>query len=252
MSLAKVGQKVKITNCQYENLWYKDYIGQEFVVEEVIERKGVNSSKGYYMLEGNKFCGVEEIDCIVIKEEQLDNFKSGDKVITTAWGVWYETGEVFTLTKPYKDYGWYTLEKGEGFFVHAVKIKHYNQPPKDMLQNGMRIKCRNGLMYTYIDGYFTNISVSGVGLTYLSEVESWSDDLRFYKNTGLESEWDVMEIYAKVNIYDYFNNKIKGRVIWEREEKSESEKELEILQQQIESLTQQAIKLGEQIKMEKQ
>ena len=121
-----------------------------------------------------------------------------------------------------------------------------------MLQNGMRIKCRNGLMYTYIDGYFTNISVSGVGLTYLSEVESWSDDLRYYKNTGLESEWDVMEIYAKVNIYDYFNNKIKGRVIWEREEKSESEKELEILQQQIESLTQQAIKLGEQIKMEKQ
>ena len=41
----------------------------------------------------------------------MSEFKSGDKVITTAWGVWYEAGEVFTLTKPYKDYGWYTLDK---------------------------------------------------------------------------------------------------------------------------------------------
>jgi hypothetical protein len=71
MTLAKVGQKVKIVNHSYENIWYKDYIGQEFIVEEVIERKGINNSKGYYILEGKDFCGVEEIDCIVMKKESL-------------------------------------------------------------------------------------------------------------------------------------------------------------------------------------
>lgn len=239
MSLAKVGQKVKITNCSHKNVWYKDYIGQEFIVEEVIERKGIDNSKGYYMLEGKDFCGVEEIDCIVIKEEQLDNFKSGDKVITTAQGGWYEAGEVFTLTKPfYSSYGdgWYTLEKGEGFFVDIAKIKHYEQPLKNMLQNGMRVKLRNDCMYTYIDGYFTNIKITKDGLNYLSEVDSWADDLRYYKWDNVESEWDVMKIFAKVNIYDYFNNDIKGRVIWKRDEKSPEQIELESLQQQAQDI----------------
>ena len=45
-----------------------------------------------------------------------------------------------------------------------------------------------------------------------------------------------MEIFAKVNIYDYFNNKIKGRVIWKREEKSHEQIELESLQQQAQDI----------------
>ena len=51
---------------------------------------------------------------------------------------------------------------------------------KNMLQNGMRVKLRNGCMYTYIDGYFTNISPAGNGLVYPSEVDSWADDLQYY------------------------------------------------------------------------
>lgn len=166
----------------------------------------------------------------------MNKFNIGDKVITTAQGGWYEAGEVFTLTKPYKDHGWYTLEKGEGFFVDAVKIKHYNQPPKNMLQNGMRVKLRNGCMYTYIDGYFTNISPVGNGLVYLSEVASWADDLYYYKGVDVESEWDVMEIFAQVNIYDYFNYKIKTRSLWTRKEKSPEQIELEALQQQAQDI----------------
>lgn len=127
MALAKVGQKVKITNCSLANVWYKDHIGQEFIVEKVIERKGVGGSKGYYMIEGNDFCGVEEIDCVVVKEETMSEFKAGDKVVATATGSWYEVGDVLTLTKPYKDIGWYTVEKGGGYFVDIAKIEHYKQ-----------------------------------------------------------------------------------------------------------------------------
>lgn len=123
---------------------------------------------------------------------------------------------------------------------------------KNMLQNGMRVKLRNGCMYTYIDGYFTNISPAGNGLVYLSEVVTWSDDLHYNGGVDVESEWDVVEIFTAPNIYDYFNYKIKTRSLWTRKEKSEAEKQLEILQQQINQLTEQAVKLGEQIKLERQ
>ena len=84
MALAKAGQKVKITNCSHVNVWYKDHVGQEFIVEEVVERKGVGCSRGYYILEGNNYCGVEEIDCVVVKEETMSEFKIGDKVVVVS------------------------------------------------------------------------------------------------------------------------------------------------------------------------
>lgn len=230
MTLAKVGQKVKITNCSHDNVWYRDYIGQEFTVEEVIERKGINNSKGYYILEGNNFCGVEE---------QLDNFKSGDKVIITKKTGWYEVGETYTLTKPFYSPhgdGWRTLEKGSEYFIHIENMKPYFTSPKSMLQNGMRVKLRNGCMYTYIDGYFTNISPVGNGLVYLSEVDSWADDLQYYRGVDVESEWDVIEIFAAPNIYDYFKYKIKTRSLWVREEKSAKQLQLEALQKQAQEV----------------
>ena len=96
-----------------------------------------------------------------------------------------------------------------------------------MLQNGMRVKLRNGCMYTYIDGYFTNISPVGNGLVYLSEVASWADDLHYYKGVDVESEWDVVGIFAKRLIFTIISIKIKGRSLWAREEKSAKQIELE-------------------------
>ena len=181
----------------------------------------------------------------------MNKFKIGDKVIITTHGGWYEVGEVFTLTKPYKDHGWCTKEKGEGYFIHSENMELYKPSPKFMLQNGMRVKCRNGCMYTYLDGYFTNINFSSNGLTYLSEVESWTDDLDYYRGGDTESEWDVIEIFASSYIFDYFNYKKVTKSLWKREYGTESEKQLKILQDQIQTLTEQAIKLGEQIKLEK-
>ena len=169
----------------------------------------------------------------------MSNFKSGDKVIITKKTGWYEVGETYTLTKPFYSShgdGWHTLEKGGEYFIHIENMKPYFTSPKSMLQNGMRVKLRNGCMYTYIDGYFTNIKITKDGLNYLSEVDSWADDLCYYRGVDVESEWDVMEIFAKVNIYDYFNNNVKGRVIWKREEKSAKQLQLEALQKQAQEV----------------
>ena len=107
---------------------------------------------------------------------------------------------------------------------------------KNMLQNGVRVKLRNGCIYTYIDGYFTNISPVGNGLVYLSEVVTWSDDLHYYGGVDVESEWDVVEIFTAPNIYDYFNYKIKTRSLWTRKEKSAKQLQLEALQKQAQEV----------------
>lgn len=128
---------------------------------------------------------------------------------------------------------------------------HAAQSPKSMLQNGMRVKLRNNKMYTYIDGYFTNICPTGNGLEHLSEVATWADDLHCYRGVDVESEWDVVEIFTASKVCDYFNYTVKTKLLWQREEVTESEKQLKILKEQIQTLTEQAIKLGEQIKLEK-
>ena len=113
-------------------------------------------------------------------------------------------------------------------------VSHANL--KDMLTNGRRVKLRNDIMYTYIDGYFTNISPVGNGLVYLSEVATWADDLHYYRGVDVESEWDVVEIFAAPNIYDYFNYKIKARSLWTRKEKSAKQLQLEALQKQAQDV----------------
>ena len=165
----------------------------------------------------------------------MSKFKAGEKVITTKQGGWYGVGEVFTLTKPYfgeNIAGWHTEEQGEGFFIHVENMKLLKLSPKDMLKNGMRVKLRNGLLYTYIDGYFTNIKTKKGGLYYLSKVDEWGDNLSYFTN-GEECIWDVIEIFAATEIYDYFNYEIATESLWKRVEETESKKQLKILQEQI-------------------
>ena len=120
--------------------------------------------------------------------------------------------------------------------MNKFKIGDKVQSPKSMLQNGGRVKLRNNKMYTYIDGYFTNICPYGNGLEYLSEVAIWADDLHYYEGIDVESEWDVMEIFAAPNVYDYFNYKVKTRSLWTRKEKSAKQLQLEALQKQAQEV----------------
>ena len=90
----------------------------------------------------------------------------------------------------------------------------------------MRVRLRNNKMYTYIDGYFTNIW--GM-LEYLSEVATWVDDLHYYRGVDVESEWDVMEILQRLIFMTISITKLKTRSLWTRKEKSVKHLQLEQL-----------------------
>lgn len=181
----------------------------------------------------------------------MSEFKAGDKVITTAAGGWYREGEVFTLKEHYNgvDYdvvGWKTEEKGEGCFIHTENMEVLKQSPKDMLKNGDRLITRNGYVYILIG----DILIRSVSWTTL---ECFND----YMESDISGEYDVMFVYRPCTytsiIYKDFENnpEFRAELIWKRVEQTESEKQLKILQEQIQTLTEQAIKLVEQIKLEK-
>lgn len=183
----------------------------------------------------------------------MSEFKAGEKVITTKQGGWYKVGEVFTLTKPYfgeNIAGWHTEEQGEGWFIRLDSMKLYQPNLKSMLQNGMRVKLRNGGVHTVVDGNFASIEDNR--LFWGLELSRLKDDLSYRTEYNEFRQYDVMEIYEKpLSFGDYFDYDVKTKPLWKREEETESEKQLKILQEQIQTLTEQAIKLGEQIKLEK-
>lgn len=170
----------------------------------------------------------------------MPKFNIGDKVMVVSRfkDSWYgeeHFNRIFTIKEIHKTYCKFEeLDEYGGFVLDH--IKRVAQVPKSMLQNGMRVKLRNNIIYTYIDGYFTNISPVGNGLVYLSEVATWADDLHYYRGVDVESEWDVVEIFKATNIYDYFNYKIKAKSLWTRKEKSAKQLQLEALQKQAQEV----------------
>lgn len=165
----------------------------------------------------------------------MSKFKIGDKVMVVSRfkDSWYgeeHFNRIFTIKEIHRTYCTFEeLDEYGGFVLDH--IKHAAQSPKSMLQNGMRVKLRNGLLYTYIDGYFTNIKTKKGGLNYLSKVDEWGDNLSYYVD-GEECMWDVMEIFAATEIYDYFSYEVETESLWKREEKSATQIELENLEQQ--------------------
>ena len=181
----------------------------------------------------------------------MNQFKAGDKVVVTKSNLVFEAGEKHILKRfeflPSGEKAWFMEDRPNMFYVSESDLRL--QTPKEMLKNGMRVKCRNGSMWTYIDGYFTQIGEGTPRLSYLNTIESWADDLSPFNDK--QSEWVVVEISKAPHISIYFDYTKVTPVIWKREEKSEVEKQLEEIQATIESLTKQVIELEEQIEQEK-
>lgn len=180
----------------------------------------------------------------------MSKFKIGDKVMVVSRfkDSWYgeeHFNRIFTIKEIHRTYCTFEeLDEYGGFVLDH--IKHAAQSPKSMLQNGMRVKLRNGLLYTYIEGYFTNIKTKKGGLNYLSKVDEWGDNLSYYVD-GEECMWDVMEIFAATEIYDYFSYEAQTESLWKREEKSAAQIELEKLEQQVTDIAKRIELLKEQL-----
>lgn len=163
----------------------------------------------------------------------MSEFKSGDKVITTTQGGWYREGEVFTLKEPYECIyctadGWTTEEKGEWRFIHTENMKLLKQSPKDMLKNGRRVLLRNGAVFTVLDGELTRMYDDNCAVLDWTSLNNMNDNLEQPYNP----DFTIMKIYEAPWVCHYFNYNVATELLWEREEKTAEQIELESLQQQ--------------------
>lgn len=185
-------------------------------------------------------------------KEFKSKFKSGDVVVVTKQGGWYEPEETYTLTEPYFGaynsgfMGWLVKERpNNDVFIREGSIKL--KPIKDSLVNGMRVKLRNESMWTVVDGTFLRLRPEFKhGMDWCGRVKDWNDNLE-----AESTKSDVMEIYsAPKMVVEYFEYHVPTELIWKRSEKSEAEIRLEAMQKQMQELQENMDKLQQEIKNE--
>jgi len=107
---------------------------------------------------------------------------------------------------------------------------------KDMLTNGRRVKLRNGEMYTVIDRFLVKPLYSPI----TEELVGMAIDNVLSENLTHKygSEYDVVSIYERYNnnVNLYFCHNLITDLIWQREEKSAKQLQLEALQKQAQEV----------------
>ena len=181
----------------------------------------------------------------------MNKSKSGDRVITTHQGGWYEPGETLTLTDLYSGWrgginGWFVTKYPDNSrFVHEANIKlleeNMETNVKAMLKNGDRVVMRNGEDFVVIDDNLVMV-----------DEPRW-EGLYNYHTNGLHksvNKCDIVKV-LRPKTFNYTLSKdtptYKFDIIYEEKVETEAEKQLKELQKQIQTLTKQADKLGEEI-----
>lgn len=138
----------------------------------------------------------------------------------------------------------YGIETKDGrqYIISVKGLELVQFSLKSLLQNGVRIKCRNEKMFTVIDGYF--VKPDDDYLAHLTPISAWSDDLL---NPNGTRDYDIVEIYDKPDVWRYFEYSIETPLLWKREEKSSTQMELEELEQQATDLANRIKLLKEQV-----
>ena len=188
-----------------------------------------------------------------IWREQMPKFKAGDKVkVASAKAYqWYSNkiGQEFVVEEfvngAFGDY--WTIEGGRlGIYEQDLVA---GTTPKAMLKNGMRVKCRNDSMWTYLDGMFVAVTLYFSDYNHLEHMlpvnsSSWTNDL----TNDFGERFDVMEIFdAPSSVFQYFAYNEETQSIWKRVEKSEAELRLEQMQAKAAELQDEMAKLQKDI-----
>lgn len=183
----------------------------------------------------------------------MPKFKTGDKVkVASAKAYqWYsdKIGQEFIVKEFVNStFGNYcTIEESQGGFYEQDLVAVIT--PKTMLKNGMRVKCRNGGMYTYLDGVFVAVTSDFSDDNYLEHMmpvnsSSWTDDL----TNDFGERFDVMEIFdSPASVFLYFAYNEETPSVWKRVEKSEAELRLEQMQAKAAELQEEMAKLQKDI-----
>lgn len=168
----------------------------------------------------------------------MSKFKTGDKVKIISCdkeGYWYvdKIGEIYTIVEYISDARCYSVEESKmSICENDLELASTNDL-KNILKNGVRVKCRSGEMFTLIDDVFVQPSPRNYTMSWLCTVNN------FLEYSGIVGdEWDIVEIYDRPDsviyyfAYDYRPTKLS----WQRNEKSPQQLELEKLQEQAQNL----------------
>lgn len=126
---------------------------------------------------------------------------------------------------------------------------------KSDLKTGMKCVCRDGNVYvvmldaktSYTDRFSAYKDVEGIFVNPKVDSYSWtsfgaySEDLLATSGCDL----DIMEISIPEHPYDIFYNHSGYRLVWKREQKSESEVQLEAVMSKLSELQEEAQRLQE-------
>lgn len=188
----------------------------------------------------------------------MPKFKAGDKVkvVSGESYLWYagKVGQEY-IVRQYVcgNGGDYCSVIGAGGLIFVLDLELVESvdaiTPKAMLKNGMRVKCRNGGMWTYLDGVFVAVTSDFSDDNYLEHMmpvnsSSWTDDLI----NDFGERFDVMEIFdAPSSVFLYFAYNEETPSVWKRVEKSEAELRLEQMQAKAAELQDEMAKLQKDI-----
>lgn len=177
----------------------------------------------------------------------MPKFKAGDKVRVVSVqskGLWYadKIGKEFTVGSYTGGEFYLAEEAGPGIWAKDLELV---TTPKSMLKNGMRVKCRNGGMWTYLDGVFAKLKPEHKhGMDWVGKISKWDDNL----NANNLSDYDVMEITAAPKyVVEYFEYHRPTPTLWKRVEKSKAELRLEQMQAKAAELQEEMAKLQKDI-----
>lgn len=130
---------------------------------------------------------------------------------------------------------------------------------KSDLKTGMKVVTRDGSVYIVLKGIQTDYAdqyYKGVTDLFVNpklQSYSWTSFEHFDENLcdNQSPEYDIMEVSLPGHPYDIFYQHNGYRVIWTREEKSESQKQLDTVMEKLAELQKEAEQLQETIKKEK-
>lgn len=142
-------------------------------------------------------------------------------------------------------------DDGQDYIIAEDGLELAAPSVHSLLTNGNRVRLRNGKMFTIIDDALVSLD-DNWGLVLKHQSATVSQSYNEVGNNWFRKEFDIVQIYARpASVASYFNYDAITDTIWTREEKTESEKQLKVVQDQIQTLTEQAIKLWAQVKLEK-
>ena len=129
------------------------------------------------------------------------------------------------------------IENGDEYIIEDKGLELISPSLKSMLTNGRRVKLRNGRVFVMLEGVPVAMTRNGNVLDHIYAIKYWDNGLTHPKTCSDHADWDVMEIYeAPKEIWYYFKDSEPTALLWQREEKTAKQLQLEELQKQAQAV----------------